>query len=416
MIATCVINANQAGNANFYAAPQVQQTFGVAPNAVGDAYNALGNVLVDSSSGLNTPFSVTANDNFPAGTTISAFQNPSAQGGTVTMTTSGANLGRFTYNPPVGFTGTDTFTYTLSSNGQTRTATVTFTVSGKVWFINNNAGACPAAPCNGRLTNPFVDTANFQAVNASGVAPNPTDNDAIFVSSSATLYIGSITLRNGQRLVGQGAAGTLATLGNVTVRDGQALPATGGAAPVLTSAGIVLTVGSGNFVHGLTLGNGTTALSGSAFGTLTVNDNVVINTNGAGISLATGTLSGGFNSVTSTSGTNNIALTSVATSGTFAMGSGALSGSTSTAFSIDGQNGSFSYSGTITNTLLRAVTILNKTGGTVTLSGDINPAAAVELDGGMGLLREVVHPAGLPRRAAKRGDHQPGAGSLFEVS
>src|SRR5262249_44548282 len=155
----------------------------------------------------------------------------------------------------------DTFTYTLSSNGQTRQATVTFTVSGKVWFISDGTGACPAAPCDGRLTNPFVDTSNFQSVNVSGTAPNPTNNDAIFVYGTGTNYSGSIILRNGQRLVGQGAAGTLATLGNVTVRNGQALPATGGTAPVLTSAAAVLTVGSGNFVHGLTLGNGTTALA-----------------------------------------------------------------------------------------------------------------------------------------------------------
>ena len=85
---TCVINANQAGNATYNAAPQVQQSFAVAPNAANDAYNALGNVLVDSSNGLNTPFSsVTANDSFPAGTTISTFNATSTHGCTVTMTT-----------------------------------------------------------------------------------------------------------------------------------------------------------------------------------------------------------------------------------------------------------------------------------------------------------------------------------------
>ena len=41
------------------------------------------------------------------------------------------------------------FTYILSSNGQTAVGRVTFTVTGKVWFINNNAGACPSI-CNGR--------------------------------------------------------------------------------------------------------------------------------------------------------------------------------------------------------------------------------------------------------------------------
>ena len=336
------------GTRTFNPAPQVQQSFAVVPNAVGDAYNALGNVLVNSASGLNTPFSVADNDVFPAGTTISTFAATSAQGGTVTMTTtSGATLGRFTYNPPVGFTGTDTFTYTLSSNGQTRQATVTFTVSGKVWFINNTAGACTAA-CDGRLTNPFVNTSNFQTVNTSGAAPNPTDNDAIFVYGTGTPYSGALILRAGQRLVGQGAAGSLATLGNVTVGNGQTLPATGGTPPVLTSSAIVLTVGSGNFVHGLTLGNGTTALSGSAFGTLTANDNVVINTNGQGLTLTNGTFNATLNSVTSTAGTNNISLTTIA--GTVALNGGALSGATGRAVDISGGTASISYAGTIANT------------------------------------------------------------------
>jgi len=363
----CVINANQGGNAEFYPAPQAQQSFGVVPNAVGDTYNALGNVLVDSNSSNapNTPFSVTANDVFPAGTTISAFMATSTQGGTVTMTTSGANLGRFTYNPPVGFTGTDTFTYTLSSNGQTRQATVTFTVTGKVWFINNNAGACPAAPCNGRLTNPFVDTANFQAVNA-GAAPTPQNNDAVFVYSSPNPYNGATTLRNGQRLVGQGATGTLATLGNVTAQNGQILPSTGGTVPVLGSP---LTVGSGNFIHGLTLSGGT-ALTGTNFGTLTVNDNVAITTTGQAINLATGTFNATLTGVTSTGGANNVNLNTVA--GTVNLGSGALSGATGDAFLVNTGTANISYAGTIASGNARSVNISNKTGGsTVTLSGAI---------------------------------------------
>ena len=42
------------------------------------------------------------NDQFPAGATITAFDATSTQGGTVTMTTSGANIGQFTYDPPRG--------------------------------------------------------------------------------------------------------------------------------------------------------------------------------------------------------------------------------------------------------------------------------------------------------------------------
>jgi len=123
---------------------------------------------------------------------------------------------------------------------------------------------------------------------------------------------------------------------------------------------------------GNTSGSG---ISGSSFGTLTVSD-VSINSSGQALNLSTGTLSGSFDGVSSSGGTNNVLLAGVGTSGTFALGSGTLSDATSDAFKISGGNGSFSYSGTISNTITLAVNIENKTGGTVTLSGDINPTTA----------------------------------------
>ena len=379
----CVINANQAGNATFAPAPQVQQSFAVVPNAQGDAYNAVGNVFVDSST--TTPFTVIVNDVFPAGTTIfNDFPKLSANGGNVTMVTAaGPTMGQFTYNPPVGFTGSDTFTYTLIRNSQSRQATVTFTVADNVWFINNNAGACPShlrRPCRPTRSRPSRPS---RPSTRAATAPAPTDNDKIFVYSSATSYTTGTTaliLRNGQRLVGQGITGSTETRLNVPLRPGQVLPTNNLTAPTLTNGtpGIVVTTGQNNFVHGLVLGNGATALSGNTFGTLTINDNVTINTNGAGINLQTGTLSGSLVGVTSTSATvNNVSLVSVATSGTFDLGTGALSGASSSAFVINDGAGSFSYAGTITNaSATRSVSISNKDGGTVTLSGNINPAGA----------------------------------------
>lgn len=375
---TCVVNANQAGNTNYTAAAQVQQSFAVAPNAIADAYNALGNVIVDSTTG--TAFSAASNDLFPAGTTISAFDSTSSNGGTVTMTTSGASIGQFTYNPPVGYTGSDTFTYTLSSNGQTRSATVTFTITGKLWFINNNAGACSSA-CDGRKSNPFADTSTFQTAN-SGAALKPAANDPIFVYGGGGNYSGAIVLLNGQRLIGQGAAVSLTTLAGVTARPGQTLPSTGGTAPVLTSSGVVVTVGSGNFIHGLTLGNGSTALAGTAFGTLTINDNMVINSNGQAINLSGGTLNAVLVSVSSTGGGNNVGLIQVA--GTSNFGSGALSGASGSSWLMGsatagtGGTASIIYDGTITQSTSGQAPIVmqNRTGGTITLSGTITATAA----------------------------------------
>jgi hypothetical protein len=376
----CVIDANQAGNASYEAAPQVQQSFGVAPNPGNDTYTALGNVLVDSSTGPGTPFTTASNDNFPAGTTISTFDAVSTNGGSVTMTTSGANIGRFTYDPPVGYTGSDTFTYTLSSNGQTRSATVTVTITGKAWFINNNPGACSSS-CDGRLSHPYVSTASFQLDNT-GAALKPAANDTIFVHGGGGSYSGSITLLNGQRLIGQAASASLSTLGGVTAQSGQILPATGGTSPVLTSAGIVVTVGSGNFIHGLTLGNGTTALSGTAFGTLTINDNVTIASNGQAINLTNGTLTATLNSVTSSGGVNNINLVQVA--GTSNLGTGALSGATGTSFAMgtgaasSGGTATITYGGSITQATSgqAPIVVQNRTGGTLTLSGAVTASAA----------------------------------------
>src|SRR4030095_6410952 len=85
----------------------------------------------------------------------------SAQNGNVTINADGS----FSYNPAPGFEGSDSFTYTLNDNdtpNNTDTATVSITVSGMIWFINNNAASCLtlAAGC-GRLTNPFSTLAAF---------------------------------------------------------------------------------------------------------------------------------------------------------------------------------------------------------------------------------------------------------------
>ena len=159
--------------------------------AVNDTYpqTVIGNVAINSA---NIPYSVVSNDflGINPTATISAFDAVSANGGNVSMTTTGAGMGQFTYNPPAGFEGTDTFTYTLSDQGSNpsaalnRTATVSLTVSGMVWFINNAAGAG-----DGRLSSPFNTLAAFQAVN-DGVGNHPANNDNIFLyeSTTATAY------------------------------------------------------------------------------------------------------------------------------------------------------------------------------------------------------------------------------------
>src|SRR6185503_4109912 len=91
----------------------------------------------------------------------------STNGGDVNLNADGS----FTYNPPAGFEGNDTFNYTLTNASGSNNATVTITVSGMIWFINNNPMAC-SSTCNGRLTNPFTTLGAFAAVN-NGTGNNP---------------------------------------------------------------------------------------------------------------------------------------------------------------------------------------------------------------------------------------------------
>lgn len=291
-------------------------TVNVAPRAFNDTYpeTVVGNVSVNSAL---IAYSVLTNDAYSAGASITAFDATSANGGTVSMTTSGAGAGQFTYNPPAGFAGTDTFTYTLTSAGGSSTATVSMSVAGMIWFVNN---AGPSG--DGRLSSPFNTLAAFQAAN-DGVGNHPKTGQSVFLYQSATAYSGPVTLLAGQKLVGQDSTSSLSAITGLTPgASSAAFPAMSpadGTATKITSSGTTVTLGTGNTVNGLTLGDATTsALKGTSFGTLTVAD-VIVNTNGTvkTIDLNTGVLAATFVSISASGGVNGIVLQS--TTGSFAV-------------------------------------------------------------------------------------------------
>src|SRR5882724_2164487 len=231
------------------------------PVAVDDSYSALGNVRIS----VAAP-GVLGNDftGLPTAT-ITAPPVTSANGGNVTLNADGS----FTYNPPAGFEGTDTFTYTLTNAQGSNNATVTINVSGMIWFINN-AASCP---CDGRLTNPFNSLSSFQAVN-NGTGNNPAANDNIFIYESAVDYVGPVILLNGQRLIGQDATASLSSITGLTPPpESDPLPTMNSANATIvniTSAAAAITVASGNRLTGFTGGNAGTDISGTGFGTLTI--------------------------------------------------------------------------------------------------------------------------------------------------
>ncbi|MFN8558945.1 MAG: Ig-like domain-containing protein [Dehalococcoidia bacterium] len=223
------------------------------PIAVNDAYAAVGNmgISVPAGSGL------LANDLDPNGDTLTITSPPAttANGGALSIT---ATTGAFTYDPPVGFIGSDSFTYTVSDgNGGTDTATVTITVSNIVWFVNNTAGACPGAPCDGRLSHPFTNVSALHAVNngAGGATraagSNPGPNDPIVVDGGSGNYAGPLTLLSGQKLIGEGATATLASITGITLPTfSVAFPTTGGTRPTIAHTATNVTLSTSNLVRG----------------------------------------------------------------------------------------------------------------------------------------------------------------------
>ncbi len=120
------------------------------PVATGETVTAFGNVRISTTNGAPN---LLANDCDPDDTAPPCNSSLTASGPTTGPTSGQATVssnGDFTYNPNPGFTGTDTFTYTVRDTGpdgtpgnaddKTDTATVSITVGPTlIWFIDNTA-------------------------------------------------------------------------------------------------------------------------------------------------------------------------------------------------------------------------------------------------------------------------------------
>jgi hypothetical protein len=364
------------------------------PIAIDDTFSVVGNGR------LNVPVAngVLTNDYDPDGTTlttISAFDATSANGGNVTMTTSGANAGAFTYEPPAGFEGTganaDTFTYTVSDGTATAVATVKVDVSGMVWYINANA----AVDGDGRLNHPFKFLTSFAAIN-DGVnnvplhSFHPAANDNIFLYESGTSYVAPVTLLSGQKVIGQDSSASLTSLTGITppsFNDPFPTVNSGNATTVnISSAAGGILLNSGNLLRGFGMSSvAGTAIQGTNFGTLSVFEVNVAST-GAALNLATGTVTGpasvaAFGTLSSGGGTNGILLNTIA--GTLTAANGTLTGTASgPTFSVIGGTVSVTYSGNITQGANNAA--VSVTGGHQTGTITFN-TGTISATGGTGL-------------------------------
>jgi VCBS repeat-containing protein len=305
-----------------------------------------------------------------------------AHSGTVTMQADGD----FTYKPPVGYIGSDSFTYQVSdqnagaSGPGIGTGTVTINVaSPHVWYVNADA----ASDGDGSSENPYNTLSHFAGVGGVDAA-----GDTIVLETATNHYTGGLTLENNEQLISQSAGVTI---------NGTTLFAASGANAVV-DGGVVL--GSGNTIEGVDFGTtGGFAVSGSSVGTLHLDDTttgVINNASGGGISIggSANVLNVNLSSVTTGGGTNGIALTN--SSGTFHAHGGTISGAD---VALNGGTVNFTDDGAISDSTGTVVSIANMTGGTQSFTGAIgttgstdgaialssNTGATINFSGGMAL-------------------------------
>ncbi len=343
------------------------------PLARNDSYSTVGNVQLV----VNVASGVQSNDTDPdstGGLTVSTFSATSANGGNVSVAADGS----FTYNPAPGFSGTDTFTYSVQdADGNHDSAIVSISVGQVVWFINNAVGG----PGDGRFTSPLSSIANFNSL----AADDP--GDYLFVYQGSGAYSGALTLLNSQQLIGHGVGLTIAP--NLSIAAASR--------PTISN----VTLASSNTVRGLNINtSGGTGISGGSVGSLTINNVSVTNSGGAGVSLSDGSLAVTFDSISSNGGTNGVNLTSV--TGSFTMNGGTIQNSTSHGFNVSNttgtmttltlHNSAFSNAGAGANGVNLAVplggsasfTSVNVTNNTFTNNGGTGLRANIQGSGSIG--------------------------------
>jgi len=232
---------DNGGTANGGVDTSAAQTFDInithanqPPVAGNDSFDAVGNTELAvgtagaQSATLAASGSLLANDSDPDGDPIVAALGSASAGANVTVNANGT----FTYLPPAGFTGDDTFTYTLSDDhAHTVMATVTIHVTKRVLYVKNDGGGS-----TGRVDSPFATLASAQAAAA--------DNDTVYVftgdGTTNGQSAGFTLANNGERLIGEGVA--LSVTGTYNGSNNPQLRAAGTAPQIANAGGVAITV------------------------------------------------------------------------------------------------------------------------------------------------------------------------------
>ncbi len=264
------------------------------PLPVADEYTGTGNIVIhDAAPG------VLGNDG--TGITVTKVEGSAANvGATLSTTVTGRNGvagsftlladGSLTYDPPPGFEGTDSFTYSTGDDAS-ETVTVTIDVSDIAWFVDNGAGGSTNI---GTFTNPFQSIADFNAANGSTMGPGVDNAISLRTGSGTYTEADGVALLDGQRVVGEAFP-----FGSEFVADPNSSPGyqafAGGTntAPVVevtTAGNHGIDLASGNTIRGLTIGDvdntgsfavGGHAMAGANVGALVVSDVSIAGLGGA---------------------------------------------------------------------------------------------------------------------------------------
>jgi Bacterial Ig domain len=255
-----------------------------------ETFDTVGNTALEFKAAQGLPVSVFVSGNLVSNFTdsdgpqpISASLVSASPGASVTVNSDGT----FTYVPPAGATGSDTFTYSVTDGADTVTRTVTIHFLGRVWYVKNDADSGGL----GRSTDPFNTLAAAQGASAA--------NDTNFVYGGDLTTNGQaagITLQAGQKLYGEaygltintplnGVASTTLVAADAGKRPKIDNTASGGNAVTVTNAG-------GVEVRGLSLAANANAVnvttSGANSGGATITDNAITGSGQQGIKVAAG--------------------------------------------------------------------------------------------------------------------------------
>jgi trimeric autotransporter adhesin len=300
------------------------------PIAVDDAYTCVGNVglFVNPAQGL------LSNDISPTNLTKTITPvGGSSPHGSYTISADGTLV----YTPNAGYTGTDNFTYTLNTGTTSSTGTVNITITGMIWFVD----ASVASSGTGTLANPFKAVSN--------IAGTAAGQNIFFYTGT---YSGAFTALGTQKLIGQGASASLATITGLSFTNAPgSLPSTGGTNATWNSA--ALTLSSGNDVEGINFNStsGTTMTGGATnVGALKVRDVSLSNTGGQALQIGSGgALDVIFKSISAAGTAKGISVSS-ATGSFQVVGTGTTAGSGGTISNMTTRGAEFSSVSNITLT------------------------------------------------------------------